>query len=222
MSCFAPYSVSAMEMHWRAVTDFRTGLYYAAPVMLTWDNVTLQNKLYMNISSTKYISNTTLRSIISSQQYAWDNTGLTTTEFTTSTSGVNVYMVIPTDTYFDNITGNTNPSAHTILFDTSGNLINYVYEAQQSTKYIRSAQIFFNPTTTYVNNADFKKLVAHEMGHALTQGHPMNWGCDQYYGDMWHTIKTGVNSVMHQGSPSLAHVSNLPAVYDRIELENDY
>ena len=166
------FGISAHEMYYTSS---------GSPVTLRW-SVLSNGKCYIKINGDKINSSGNF-SVYNQQynncKYAWSNsissliTIVEEDNFTTS----NVDVATATESYWDSMFDTDNYysiSAFTRLSDTNNNAVTNLTSAINSTGNIDYAAIFMSPFVAGFggDNTYIKRIIVHEIGHALTLGHP--------------------------------------------------
>lgn len=133
---------------------------------------------------------------------------------TTSSSSANTYLIAPTSTAWNNVTGGgstANADGFTVPYDTNGTAITSFSGAYYSTKSIRSAIIYFNPNNnwTQIPTSTRRLIIAHELGHVLCLGH-----CDdELYNPTTESSIMKFNSYCNTYIPRSHDVNDISAKY---------
>ena len=148
------------------------------------------------------------------------------TSITTYSGNANVF--ISNSSYIWNNLG-VSPStlARTRLYDTQGNLINTASAAQSSLGFIKEADIYLNPSLNAISSNGsggsvsgttlddrIKKVIAHEMGHAMLLGHSDRSG--------YAPIGSTVPSLMRQGYYNGSTIPLAPAAHEISDVQTKY
>lgn len=97
-------------------------------------------------------------------------------EFTTTTTtpAPNTYMATTTQQYWDTMYPDgpfTETLGVTDLYDTNGSAINSYATASASTKQLKGANIYLNPSPNSASAFTYRFTMSHELGHVLALGH---------------------------------------------------
>lgn len=97
-------------------------------------------------------------------------------EFVTVTTGTspNTYMVTASQQYWDTMYPDgtfTETLGVTELYDTNSYVINSYASASASTKQLKGANIYLNPSPNSASAFTYRFTMTHEMGHILALGH---------------------------------------------------
>ncbi|RED75696.1 hypothetical protein [Cohnella phaseoli] len=106
---------------------------------------------------------------------AWHSSSVPGEFTTTTTTPVpNTYMVTTTQQYWDAMYPD-GPFSETLgvteLYDTNGSAINSYATANASTKQIKGANIYLNPSPSSTTAFTYRFTMSHELGHVLALGH---------------------------------------------------
>lgn len=179
-------------------------------ISLRWSN--LQNGLpYLQING-DYL-NEEYDPFFNDAAQAWgtesDDVLTTTSSFSIST----VDMATTTETYWINRWGSyyaESIAGVTDIKDSTGDFIDTISAAQNSSGNIVYAQIFLSPyTNEFDDEIHMEKTMVHELGHVLCLGHP---DADYY------PLAQNVTSIMRRGSLGY----NTPQDHDCTDLSNMY
>ena len=195
-----------------------------SPVVLKW-SVMLNGKRHIKINGDKI--NVSNNYDVFETQYnicetAWNNKGNGLVSVVHSSfSSSNVDVAMPTSNYWQQTMQGDRyyDLGHCLLSDTNDNEIDSLATALNSTRNINYAAIFLNPDDDFfkyrnsneLNTTLIKYTIVHEVGHALTLGHP-----NGEYNTMY------VDSVMNTDVVAESLSYYLPQVHDNNDLIAKY
>ncbi|MGI6577348.1 MAG: hypothetical protein ACOX1Q_04790 [Eubacteriales bacterium] len=222
-----PISTYGHEMAWWVSGS--PGNYSLSDIELKWNNF-YSGKANLQIHYDTYIPIATHPGLRGAIANAYDRWMLAVPSkvyaIPSPVSSANVFFQVPSTGVWNGLLGAyaSDTIATTLLWDTADNRIFDVgephYTAFSSTKLISWAQILFSPLQTFSNNSQTQKHVIHELGHALTLGHPYDKQLIQYSGFVNVTI-ANVSSIMHQGLIG-GNVASLPTSHDINDITSKY